>query len=105
MLKSKTVKIMLLILAAYFSLWALSYLVPSTFDSPLGLIVAIPFMSIYLFHSIGIPGLLQHHGACGWGWCAPSVFGLVFIITFWLLMVWLFARFIVSLTQNANESN
>lgn len=96
---------MLLILAAYFSLWALTYFVPSAFDSPLGLIVAIPFISIYLFHSIGIPGLLQHHGACGWGWCAPSVFGLVFIITFWLLMVWLFARFIVSLTQNANESN
>jgi hypothetical protein len=31
----------------------------------------VPFISVYAIHSLGIPGLLQHDGACGWGWCAP----------------------------------
>lgn len=78
---------------------------PGYLDSPLGLVLAIPFISIYLFHQIGIPGLLQHAGACGWGWCAPTAFGWVFLGTFWLLATWLLAWGLSSLGRPAGETD
>jgi len=100
--KYKTFKIMAVILFIYFLLWAPPIFWPKYLDTPLGIIVAFPLWSVYLFHSIGIPGLLQHNGACGWGWCAPTFFGWVFITVFWLLLVWLAARFFISLTNHSN---
>jgi len=76
---------------------------PQYLDSPMGLVVAIPYISIYLFHSIGIPFLLQNNGACGWGWCAPIIFGWVFLGLFWLMVVWLFSAFIANLTNNKRK--
>jgi hypothetical protein len=64
---------------------------PGYLDTPMGTIVAIPYLSIYLFHKLGIPGLLQNDGLCGWGWCAPTSFGWVFLCSFWLLVMWLMA--------------
>jgi len=49
---------------------------------------AVLLISAALF---GIPGLLEHHGTCGWGWCAPTLFGWVFLCAFWLLVVWFLA--------------
>lgn len=72
---------------------------PAYYDSPLGLLAAIPYLSIYIFHGIGIPFLLQHDGACGWGWCAPTPFGWIFLLTFWVFFVWVCAAFIASLTD------
>jgi hypothetical protein len=76
---------------------------PGYLDSPIGTIVAIPYLSIYLFHKIGIPGLLQNHGLCGWGWCAPTVFGWVFLCIVWLFIVWLLAWAAASLTGHENR--
>jgi len=70
---------------------------PAYLDSPLGLLAAIPYLSIYLFHALGIPGLLQHDGACGWGWCAPSLAGWVFLLLLWGGLAWLAARGLCSL--------
>lgn len=67
-------------------------------ESPVGLVVIVPFVSIYLFHSIGIPGLLEHAGACGWGWCAPTIFGWFFLFAFWLVVLWVFALFLSEIT-------
>jgi len=64
---------------------------PRYLDSPPGLLVAFPYLSIYLFHRLGIPGLLEHNGACGWGWCAPTPAGWAFLVTFWVLAAWLVA--------------
>lgn len=75
---------------------------PGYLDSPAGLIVAVPYLSIYLFHKIGIPGLLVNNGLCGWGWCAPTIFGWVFLFTFWLLIAWLIAWGLSCLTNHSS---
>jgi hypothetical protein len=90
-LSQRTFRIFLIIVGVYVLLW-----IPATFsskylDSPVGLIAAIPVLSIYLFNMLGVPGLLKNGGACGWGWCAPTVFGWFFAIIFWSIVGWLVA--------------
>lgn len=46
--------------------------------------------SLYLFHRLGVPGLLEDDGIC-WGWCGPSAFGVAFLVVFWLGAAWLAA--------------
>jgi hypothetical protein len=101
MLQPRTLKFFAAIVAIFLllSLPALAW--PNYLDSPAGLIVAIPYLSIYLFHKVGIPGLLEHNGLCGWGWCAPTIFGWVFLFTFWLLIAWLIAWGISGLTHHS----
>ncbi len=101
MLHSRTLKTMALLIACYLLLWVPAIFWPGYLDTPLGLFAASPILSVYLFHGIGIPGLLQHNGACGWGWCAPTLFGWVFIVSFWLLITWLVARLIVRVKATA----
>lgn len=80
------------ILLATFACLTLPSLVwPRYLDSPVGIIVAVPYLSIYLFDLVGIPGLLQNNSACGWGWCAPTPFGWAFLCTVWLIIAWLIA--------------
>lgn len=95
----KTLKVMALIIGVYALLCLPGLVWPQYLDSPIGLLAAIPFLSVYAFHAIGIPGLLEHNGACGWGWCAPTPFGWVFIAAVWLLVVWGLARLIVALRK------
>lgn len=76
---------------------------PGYLDSPVGIVLAMPYLSIYLFHFIGIPGLLVNNGMCGWGWCAPTLFGWVFLCSFWLFIVWLLAWGIASLSDRSNS--
>lgn len=78
---------------------------PHYLDSTLGIIVAVPYLSVYLFHGIGIPGLLQNNGACGWGWCAPSSFGWFFLGGFWGTVLWLVAWGITVLGKTNKETN
>lgn len=70
---------------------------PAYLDTPVGVLAAVPYLSVYLFHGLGVPGLLQHGGACGWGWCAPTLFGWAFLAVFWLGVVWLLARLLAGL--------
>ncbi len=72
---------------------------PSYLDSPVGVVVAVPYLSIYVFHSLGVPKLLEHDGACGWGWCAPTTFGWVFLVAVWLGVAWLGASLVARLTR------
>ena len=92
MFKRRTFTILALILLACFLLAVPGYFWPSYLDSPAGLLVAVPYLSIYLFHKAGVPGLLEHNGLCGWGWCAPTLFGWCFIVAFWLMLAWWLAR-------------
>ena len=103
MFQPRTLKFFAAIVAMFLLLTLPALVWPSYPDSPVGLIVAIPYLSIYLFHKIGIPGLLEHNGLCGWGWCAPSTFGWVFLFTFWLLIAWLLAWGISSLSHHTNQ--
>jgi hypothetical protein len=91
MLSRRTLLFLVYLVGAYVLLWLPAALWPGYLDSPAGLIAAIPYLSIYLFHSIGVPGLLEHNGACGWGWCAPTRFGWAFLVLVWLLAAWLVA--------------
>jgi hypothetical protein len=85
------------VLLAAFALLTLPALVwPRYLDSPLGVVAAVPYLSIYLFHGIGVPGLLQNNGACGWGWCAPTPCGWAFLCLVWLGIAWLIAWGIAS---------
>lgn len=71
---------------------------PGYLDSPMGLLLVVPYMSIYLFDMLGIPGLLQNNGLCGWGWCAPSLFGWIFLGAVWIGVSWLVACLIEHLS-------
>lgn len=97
MLSLRTLKILGVLLALYALLTLPGLAFPAYYDSPAGILVVFPYLSIYLFHTVGIPGLLEHNGACGWGWCAPTPFGWVFLCLLWLLIAWLVAWGLASL--------
>jgi hypothetical protein len=87
----RTLKIFIMMLAVYGLLaipayWGLAFLAETS-----AFLVMIPYLSLHLFNKLGIPGLLEHGGRCGWGWCAPTMFGAVFVIAFWLGIAWLLA--------------
>jgi hypothetical protein len=103
MFQPRTLKFFAAIVAMFLLLTLPALVWPRYLDSPVGIIVAVPYLSIYLFHKIGIPGLLEHNGLCGWGWCAPSTFGWIFLITFWLLIAWLLAWGTSILSHHSNQ--
>ena len=63
-------------------------------DSPIGLVVVSPYFAPYVVHFMGVPGLLENNGACGWGWCPPTIAGWGVIIGVWFLGI-LFLAWIV----------
>ncbi len=97
MLKTRTFKILALLAAGYLLLLLPGFFWAPYFDSPAGLLVLVPGLSIYFFHKIGIPGLLEHNGLCGWGWCAPTLFGWALMLVFWVLLAWCIAWGIATL--------
>lgn len=97
MLEPRTLKILMRLLLVYGLLVVPGFLWPPYAASPAGLLLVVPGLSIYVFDQAGVPGLLEHDGMCGWGWCAPSVFGWVFLGVFWLAFAWLAAWGIASL--------
>ncbi len=99
MLRLRTLKILVAILGLYGLLLLPAVFWPSYLDSPAGLLALGPFLSVYFFHHLGIPGLLEQNGACGWGWCSPTPVGWVFIVAFWLVLAWLIAWAVAALTS------
>ncbi len=97
MFQRRTLKVLASLLLAYGLLYLPAMFSPGYRDSPVGLLFVVPFISIYAFHSLGIPGLLQHDGACGWGWCAPTPVGWAFLAAFWIGLTWLAARAVAAL--------
>jgi hypothetical protein len=93
----RTLKILGLLLAAYAAL-VLAGLLGPPLESLSGQLLLVPFLSIYLFHRLGVPGLLEHDGYCGWGWCSPTPFGWTFLALFWAAVAWLVAWGIARLT-------
>lgn len=95
-LQRRTAKVFALLVLGYGLLCAPALFWPGWLDTPVGIVVAAPFLSVYLMSALGIPGLLQHGGACGWGWCAPSWLGWVAIVLVWSAVAWLCARAIAA---------
>lgn len=75
MFRPRTLKFLAAFLAVFLLLSLPAFVGPGSFDSLLGRVLVIPYLSLYLFHKMGIPGLLQNNGLCGWGWCAPTLSG------------------------------
>ena len=94
----RTLWVLAALLAGYLVLALPLYVWPAYAASAAGLLVLVPMLSIYLFHKIGIPGLLEHNGLCGWGWCSPTPLGYVFLLAFWLGFALLVAWGIAALT-------
>jgi hypothetical protein len=99
MLTRSTLKILLILNAIFGGLLLLAVVSDKYLDTSIGVIFTVPFLSIYIFHNLGIPGLLQNNGACGWGWCAPTLWGWALLIPFWILFLWLIAWRIAKFTN------
>ncbi len=88
-LRRRRMLIFVLILLVYGGLLLPALFVEGYLDSPIGVLLLLPYLSVYLLHQIGIPGLLQNGGMCGWGWCAPTLAGWLLVALVWLALLWL----------------
>jgi hypothetical protein len=98
MLSARTLKTLAILLTGYVLLAMPAYLGPALLEEMSSYLVMLPLLSIYLFHTLGIPGLLQHGGACGLGMCAPTTWGWTFLALFWLGVAWVLAWGVARLT-------
>lgn len=92
-------------LAIYVALLLPGAIWPAYLEPPVGLLVAVPYISVYALDYAGIPGLLANNGACGWGWCAATRFGLALVAGVWLALGWLLARAIAVMTGPADPKD
>ncbi|HXM81277.1 MAG TPA: hypothetical protein VN929_05055 [Burkholderiales bacterium] len=96
MLKRRTLQILVLIAALYALLLLPGVLWPGYFDTPAGYLIIAPLLSVYMFHRLGMPGLLED-GACGMALCPPSALGWIFIAALWVAGAWLVAWLMASI--------
>jgi hypothetical protein len=101
MLLPRTLKILAVLLTAYALLVISAYWGPAYLEGMSSYFVIVPFLSIYIFHKLGIPGLLEHNGACGWGWCSPTASGWAFLVVFWIAVAWFIAWGLARLTARS----
>lgn len=91
MLLPRTFKILLALVGGYMLLALPAYVGPAALQEISGWFALVPLLAVYLFHHWGVPGLLEHGGACGWGWCSPTPLGWAVLAAFWLGVAWLAA--------------
>jgi hypothetical protein len=91
MVERRTAAIFVTLVAAYFLLAAPAYVGPAALGDYSAVLLMPVVLSLYLFNRLGVPGLLENDGLCGWGWCGPTAFGLVLLALFWLGVAWLAA--------------
>ncbi len=89
MLKRTTFKILLTLVVLYALLVSIGFYSDKYLNTDILRFVTFPFFFVYIFSNIGIPGLLENNGHCGWGLCEPTFFGWSFIFVFWLFILWL----------------
>lgn len=104
MFKSRTRRILALLVAAYALILLPGYFNPAYLDSAIGILLLIPLLSVYLFDQLGIPGLLLNNGLCGGGWCAPTLLGWMLAAFVGLLPLWLLAWAMAALTAKKKKT-
>lgn len=102
MFKPRTLKVLALLIGAYLLLLLPGALYPPYFETPAAWLLMAPYLSVSLFHKLGVPGLLEHNGLCGWGWCSPTPFGWAFAALAWLLAGWCVAWLLATLTRRSH---
>ena len=103
MFERSTYKVLVVIAMAYAAVW-LPYVVlrenlPAFLAGPYTFLWLAQAIPVYILSGIGVPGLLQNNGHCGWGWCRPTVFGYVVLVIFWVVVAWLIAWCISKATK------
>jgi hypothetical protein len=78
------------LVAAYILIASPAYIGPAALGEYSAALVSPVMLSLYVFHRLGVPGLLEDDGLC-WSWCGPSAFGVLFLLVFWLGAAWLAA--------------
>lgn len=81
-------KIFAVIVGAYGLLLAVGLLFEDTLGAVAMPLVAVPYFSVLLMHKAGLPGVLEHDGLCGWGWCMPTPLGWALTAALWLALAW-----------------
>lgn len=76
------------IVGSYTLLLVLGTLFEDTLGAVALALVVVPYFSVLLMHKAGLPGVLEHDGLCGWGWCAPTPLGWVLTAALWLGLAW-----------------
>jgi hypothetical protein len=102
-MNARTLTVFAILVGVYVALALPAYVGPAFLEEFSSYLVLFTVLSIYIPHRLGVPGLLEHDGACGWGWCAPTVFGWIFLALFWLGVIWLLAWAIASLIARSRR--
>jgi len=97
----RTAKIFVGVLIAYTLLSLPAWFGPAFLERISTYIYIAPILAVYVFHSLGVPGLLRHGGHCGWGFCSPTVTGWVVLVMLWAGVVWIVAFGIARLTSRS----
>ncbi len=101
MLSLRTLKILAWLIAGCALSAIPTFYGPSFLEPVSGKVVAVPLISVYILHKLGVPRLLEHDGACGWGLCAPTALGVAVIFIFWFVVLWLLAWGLARLTARS----
>ena len=81
-------KVFGVMVAAYALLLVLGTLFSETLGPVAVVLAALPYFSVLLMHKAGLPGVLEHDGLCGWGWCMPTPLGWALAAVLWLALAW-----------------
>lgn len=102
-MRLRTARIALVLVGGYALVTLPAYLWSGYLETPLGWIAFAPFLVVYALHALGVPGMLQNDGACGWGWCAPTALGWLAAGAVCLLALWLLAMLIASAISRGRD--
>jgi hypothetical protein len=96
--KLRTAKVFVALVSTYVLLSLPAWFGPTFLEGISSVIYMTPILAVYLLHTLGVPGLLEHNGHCGWGLCSPTIFGWTFLAVFWVCVLWFLAWGIARVT-------
>jgi len=99
--RSLAIRILLGLQAIIGLLFAVRAVAPTGSVEWLDYLVLAGYISTLIAHQVGVPGVLEHNGLCGWGMCSPTPIGWVVAVGFWLCalallswaVAWLLTRY------------
>ena len=90
---SRQNKVFLILLLGYYAIIVLCMVSTKVSSSPFGIVLLPLIFLAYVFHNLGIPGVLQNNGVCGWGWCMPTIAGYLLGSILLVPLLWVASRF------------
>ena len=90
-MRVRTLAILAGLLLVYALLVVAVFRGPSWLEVPGAAAAFAPYLLALLLHKLGLPGVLEHNGLCGWGLCAPTPLGWLLAVALGLAALWLLA--------------